>query len=61
MAALTDGWTMFDLRPLRPLADRGQLGDLAPAMERTIYGFDALIVLVGSRPGTMLPGAPWLR
>ena len=58
---LTDAWTLFDLRPLRPLADRDRLGELDPAFERTIWAFDAVLVLVGSTPGVSLPGAPWLN
>lgn len=58
---LADGWTLFDLRPLRPRVDRERLGDLDPAFERMIWAFDAVLVLVGSRPGSSLPGAPWLN
>lgn len=57
---LADGWTLFDLRPLRGLADRDRLGDLDPAVGRMIWSFDAVLVLVGSTPGESLPGAPWL-
>lgn len=60
-AELADGWTLFDLRPLRPLADRDRLGDLDPAFEQMIWAFDAVLVLVGSTPGESLPGAPWLN
>jgi hypothetical protein len=28
-------WTLFDLRPLRAAASRGQLGELPPRVERT--------------------------
>ena len=59
-AELAEGWTLFDLRPLRPLADADRLGDLDPAFEQMIWAFDAVLVLVGSTPGESLPGAPWL-
>lgn len=49
-AALEDRWTLFDLRPLRPLADAGELGDLPARFEETIFGYDAVLVLVGSTP-----------
>jgi hypothetical protein len=53
-------WTIFDLRPLRPLAHAGLLEDLPDRLEAVIWGFDALLVLPDSRPATMLPiERPW--
>jgi hypothetical protein len=56
VAGLTDPdlWTLFDLRPLRASAGRGALGDLPPALERTLFGYDAVLVLTGSTPGREL-------
>jgi hypothetical protein len=53
-AALDERWTLFDLRPLRPLADAGELGELHPRLEDVIFGYDAAVVLVGSTPAEML-------
>ena len=50
-AADPAAWTVFDLRPLRPVIRRlGLSGDL----EKVLYGFDAVIVLSGSGPQTDL-------
>jgi hypothetical protein len=50
-------WTIYDLRPLRPLLD-GR--DVPARLETVIRGFDAVLVLPGSRPATMLPiERPW--
>lgn len=56
LVELTDAerWTLFDLRPLRASADRGALGDLPAGLERTLFGFDAVLVLTGSTPGREL-------
>ncbi len=56
MAATDDEqWTLFDLRPLRPLLASRQLGDVAEHLARYIWGFDAILVLTGSTPSTPLP------
>jgi hypothetical protein len=47
-AALPQGWTVFDLRPLRPRIPR--LGDIPDELRQTLYGFDAVVVLTGSGP-----------
>lgn len=49
------GWTLFDLRPLRPLLDRGDLGDVPPQLARVIFGYDAFLILGGSTPAHPLP------
>lgn len=53
-AAFDDRWTLFDLRPLRPLADAGELGKLDARLEDVIFGYDAAVVLVASTPAEML-------
>jgi hypothetical protein len=53
-------WTLYDLRPLRPLLSAGRLGAIPERLARTIWAFDAYLVLSGSTPGTMLPVTrPW--
>jgi hypothetical protein len=53
-------WTLYDLRPLRPLLAANRLGPVAERMARTIWAFDAYIVLSGSTPSIMLPVTrPW--
>ncbi len=47
-------WTLYDLRPLRPLAAAGRLGTLASSTEKVIHGYDALVVLSGSTPNEAL-------
>lgn len=53
-AAFDDRWTLIDLRPLRPLADADELGDLPSAFVDMIFGFDAAVVLAGSTPARLL-------
>lgn len=48
--AFPDRPTLFDLRPLRPLALTQRMRDAFPALARTIAGFDALLVMTGSPP-----------
>lgn len=47
-AADMERWTVFDLRPLRPLLHSGRL-EVNPELERLIWGYDAFLVLTGSR------------
>jgi hypothetical protein len=50
-AAHADGFTLIDLRPLRPLVG------MRPASEelrRTVLGFDAVLVMTGSTPSSNL-------
>lgn len=49
-----ESWTLYDLRPLRPLAAAGRLGSLAEGAEKVIHGYDALVVLSGSTPNEAL-------
>ena len=53
-------WTVFDLRPLRPLLSSGGLGQLSARTTQVIYGFDALVILSGSHPSQPLVAA-WPR
>lgn len=53
-------WTVFDLRPLRPLLAARRLGPVPEQLARTIWAFDMMIILSGSTPSTMLPvERPW--
>lgn len=53
-------WTLYDLRPLRPLLAARRLGPVPEQLARTIWAFDMMIVLSGSTPSAMLPVArPW--
>lgn len=60
-ASGSSGWTLFDLRALRPLAAAGRLGTLSSATTQAIYGFDFMVVLGGSTPATplRLVRPPW--
>jgi hypothetical protein len=48
-------WTLFDMRPLRPLLSAGRLDDVPDRLARSIWAFDAILVLAGSTPSTPLP------
>lgn len=52
-AADSAAWTVFDLRPFRTRIPR--LGSIDDTLIRVLYGFDAFVVLSGSRPQTDLP------
>ncbi|HEU4457052.1 MAG TPA: hypothetical protein VFR81_28545 [Longimicrobium sp.] len=52
-----EGWTVYDLRPLRAPIMAGTLDNLSPALTRVIFGFDAVVVLTGSTPSTLLRSA----
>jgi hypothetical protein len=47
--ALPAGWTVFDLRPLRPALSAGRFR-VEEELRRVIFGYDALVVLTGSTP-----------
>jgi len=47
-----EGFTLFDLRPIRALIQNRRLRDVPPQLERSIFGFDVLVVLTGSGPST---------
>jgi erythromycin esterase-like protein len=50
-AAANDGWTLFDLRKVRPKMTSKILGTDLP-LQRVIYGFDAVIVIPEATPST---------
>ncbi len=49
------GFTLIDLRPLRPLLSAARTKTADPELMRIVYGFDAVLVLTGSHPSRMLP------
>jgi hypothetical protein len=49
-ALAADGWSVFDIRPLRALIQNRRLRDVPLELEQIITGFDAIVVLTGSRP-----------
>ncbi|NOT09807.1 MAG: hypothetical protein HOP28_16565 [Gemmatimonadales bacterium] len=51
LAAPTTSAVLIDLRPLRAYAYAGRLGPLLPDLRRTIYGYDAMLVLGGAHEG----------
>ncbi len=55
-AALADParWTVFDLRPLRPLLGANRLGEVPDRMRQVIWGFDAFVILSGSTAASEL-------
>ncbi|KAA0220949.1 hypothetical protein EDS67_29040 [candidate division KSB1 bacterium] len=46
-------WTVFDLRPLRPLLHAQKLGSLAPNTKELIWGYDAVLVMPQVRAATL--------
>ncbi|MCB0633229.1 MAG: hypothetical protein R2824_32595 [Saprospiraceae bacterium] len=44
-ASLEGAWTLFDLRPLRPLLFNKTLKELDPALEKLIWSYDAFLVI----------------
>lgn len=57
-AAYDKGWTLFDLRPVRPLMAGGRVAEVHPRLERMIYAYDAILVVSGSTPATALELGP---
>lgn len=53
--ALPEGYTLIDLRPLRPLLSAAQTRTADPELMRIVHGFDAILILTGSHPSQMLP------
>lgn len=45
-----EGFTLIDLRPLRPLFSAARTKKSDPELMRIVHGFDAILVLTGSRP-----------
>jgi len=52
--ALPQDFTLFDLRPLRPLMPGSVTRTADANLARVIHGFDAMVVLTGSKPSTNL-------
>jgi hypothetical protein len=52
--AHADGFTLIDLRPLRPLLSFAQARTAHPELMRVVHGFDAVLVLTGSGPSQPL-------
>lgn len=46
-------WTVFDLRPLRPLLHAQKLGSLAPNTKELIWGYDAVLLMPQVRAATL--------
>ena len=53
VAAAGDGWSVLDLRPLRPLLHGGKLGPLPKGLADLIWGFDAVLVIRQVRAATL--------
>ena len=49
-----EGFTLIDLRPLRPLFSAARTKKSDPELMRIVHGFDAILVLTGSRPASMM-------
>ncbi|MEK7727840.1 MAG: hypothetical protein AAB354_05460 [candidate division KSB1 bacterium] len=46
-------WTVFDLRPLRPLLHAQKLGSLAASTKELLWGYDAVLVIPQVRAATL--------
>ena len=53
--ALPEGFTLIDLRPLRPLLSAARTKTANPELMRIVHGFDAILILTGSGPSQALP------
>jgi hypothetical protein len=54
--ALADtGWVVFDMRPVRTAYLRRRSQQLSAIQDRFFHAFDAIVVLTGSKPGTVRP------
>jgi hypothetical protein len=49
-----EGFTLIDLRPLRPLFSAARTKKSDPELMRIVHGFDAILVLTGSQPSQMM-------
>jgi hypothetical protein len=49
-----EGFTLIDLRPLRPLFSAARTKKSDPELMRIVHGFDAILVPTGSRPSQMM-------
>lgn len=53
--ALPEGFTLIDLRALRPLLSVARTKTADPELMRIVHGFDAILILTGSGPSQGLP------
>lgn len=53
--ALAEGFTLIDLRALRPLLSAARTKTADPELMRVVHGFDALVILSGSQASRSLP------
>lgn len=53
--AFPEGFTLIDLRALRPILSAARTRDADPGLMRFVHGFDAVLVLTGSGPAEALP------
>lgn len=53
--ALPEGFTLIDLRALRPLLSAARTKTADPELMRIVHGFDALVILSGSTASRSLP------
>lgn len=53
-AAFETGFTLVDLRPLRPLLPASKRDAVDPHLMRVVHGYDALLVMTGSTPAREL-------
>jgi len=52
-----DAWTLFDLRPLRPILHNRRRGpEIPPGLMELAFNFDALLVVRDAEPSTPIPG-----
>ena len=52
---LPAGYTLIDLRPLRPLLSAARTKTVDPELMRMVHGFDAVLILTGSHASQGLP------
>jgi hypothetical protein len=51
-----DSWTLFDLRPLRPILHDNRRLTVPPALFDLVFNFDAMLVVAGAEPSVPLDG-----
>jgi hypothetical protein len=52
-AAGREGWTLLDVRPLRPLLAARSLGKIERGLEEAIFGYDAVLVMPKAQAATL--------
>jgi hypothetical protein len=48
----TEGWTIVDLRPLRPLLHAGRLAAVTPQLRTTVASYDAVLLIGSGKRGS---------